>query len=677
MSLKNLKTNLKSLRYGQDQKGGGDSGQPFVQIPINSRVADALSNLSVGPDFPIRGGSLAANAAELDRFRISKFLKSNDGKLFLISQFGLQYSNPKIETGKAGGVIENTRFYNGGKNTLAQVFDQPFGIHWDRPGVGLQLGVKYAEKVGSQNVDNDPSINRLVALYNTKIENKGVLNSRSISSTIESIRTAGGLRAFLGAARETYKQNPNAVKLGISVLDDNFLFQYDGGPGSVYGLGQTQIQRFDNTTRAAKRTDYSELANNITIKRGPSGLGTPLNVNKRVVLNSTSAFYNTYGVTDFYIGTGNKVTRNAKNAFNELLNAPNASAQEPFSPNKESFLNKEIPNSAVNNFVFAPQTFLGYAMPYQMLMEQNIRNTTDPTDFRKKLVNGNIGKGALPNSPKDYNDKSGLVNITTRVGIGDPGRINRDRTNPYYTLSTTLGENGKGANNINTVDKVNYLPLYSKPTVEAPERTKGSRDLIKFRFEAISNNDPSQTTRMHFRAFLTGLNDNHNAEWSPHKFAGRGESFFTYQGFTRQVSFNFAIAPQSKDEMIPLYQKLNYLITNLYPDYNANGYMRGSFLLLTIGDYLYRTPGFLTSLNVTVNDDTPWEIAYNPNEDNTNDKTMMELPQVINVSCQFTPVHNILPRKGALVPLIANRPGSQFYNTKQLNQFGQTLQQYT
>jgi hypothetical protein len=38
---------------------------------------------------------------------------------------------------------------------------------------------------------------------------------------------------------------------------------------------------------------------------------------------------------------------------------------------------------------------------------------------------------------------------------------------------------------------------------------------------------------------------------------------------------------------------------------------------------------------------------------------------------------NILPRKGALVPLIANRPGSKFYNTQQQNQFGQKLQQYT
>jgi hypothetical protein len=674
MSLIDLKTNLKSLRYGQDQKGGGDSGQPFVQIPINSRVADALSNLSVGPDFPIRGGSLAANAAELDRDRISKFLKTNNGKLFLISQFGLQYSNPKIETGKAGGVVENTRFYNNGKNTLAQVFNQPFGIHWDRPGVGLQLGVKYAEKVGSQNIDNYSAANRLVALYNTKIENKGILNSKSISSTIESIKAAGGLRAYLAAARESYRQNPNAVKLGISVLDDNFLFQYDGGPGSVYGLGQTQIPRFDNTTSPRVQNSYTILGDTMLIKRGPNGDGTPLLFNsKRVRFQTATGLPNVKGAFDEYKRVSD---------VNAQIVYTNYSPTEPFSPNKDVYLNAEL-SGYKNNTITSPQTFLGYAMTYQMLMAQKIRNTNDPTDFRKQLIDnpniqgGPIGKGYLPNITKDYNDKSGLVNIVTRVGIGTPGLVGRDRTDPYYKLSTTLGENGKGANNPSTVDQVNFLPLYSKPTVEAPERTKGSRDLIKFRFEAVSNNNPSQTTRMHFRAFLTGLNDNHNADWTAHKFAGRGENFYTYQGFTRQVSFNFAIAPQSKDEMIPLYQKLNFLISNLYPDYNANGYMRGNFLLLTLGDYLYRTPGFITSLNVTVNDDTPWEIAYNPNITNTNDPVMMELPQVINVSCQFTPVMNILPRKGALVPLIANRPGSQFYNTKQLNQFGQTLQQYT
>ena len=34
MGLIDLKTNLKSLRYGNDQLGGGNSGQPYIKTPI-------------------------------------------------------------------------------------------------------------------------------------------------------------------------------------------------------------------------------------------------------------------------------------------------------------------------------------------------------------------------------------------------------------------------------------------------------------------------------------------------------------------------------------------------------------------------------------------------------------------------------------------------------------------
>ena len=34
MSLVNLQTNLKSLKFGKDRPGPGDSGQPYVKIPI-------------------------------------------------------------------------------------------------------------------------------------------------------------------------------------------------------------------------------------------------------------------------------------------------------------------------------------------------------------------------------------------------------------------------------------------------------------------------------------------------------------------------------------------------------------------------------------------------------------------------------------------------------------------
>ena len=33
-----LKTNLKSLKYGSDRPGGGWSGQPYVQFPIEDNA---------------------------------------------------------------------------------------------------------------------------------------------------------------------------------------------------------------------------------------------------------------------------------------------------------------------------------------------------------------------------------------------------------------------------------------------------------------------------------------------------------------------------------------------------------------------------------------------------------------------------------------------------------------
>jgi hypothetical protein len=197
--------------------------------------------------------------------------------------------------------------------------------------------------------------------------------------------------------------------------------------------------------------------------------------------------------------------------------------------------------------------------------------------------------------------------------------------------------------------------------------------MIKFAFEVMSNDNSSITTKVHFRAFLTNFSDNHGAEWSGQKYMGRGENFYAYQGFTREVSFQFKVAAQSKQEMLPLYQKLNHIVSSLYPDYQGGtSFMRGNLTQLTIGEYFYRTPGIIKSMNITVDDNYPWEIKYTepetekdkktnkdlggsyfPNanawEGNNNfinsnsDADQMELPQVLNVSVTFTPILNELP----------------------------------
>jgi hypothetical protein len=137
---------------------------------------------------------------------------------------------------------------------------------------------------------------------------------------------------------------------------------------------------------------------------------------------------------------------------------------------------------------------------------------------------------------------------------------------------------------------------------------------------------------------------------------GRGEDFFTYQGFSRTISFAFRVVAGSKEELRPMYNRLNNLLSQVYPDYSNAGIMRAPLVKLTIGDYIFRTPGFLENVNVTIdNGNTPWEIVLAE----YTDTDVRQLPHMVSVQCSFKPIMDLLPRKqdysNPFVPLIANR----------------------
>jgi hypothetical protein len=109
--------------------------------------------------------------------------------------------------------------------------------------------------------------------------------------------------------------------------------------------------------------------------------------------------------------------------------------------------------------------------------------------------------------------------------------------------------------------------------------------------------------------------------------------------------------------MQPLYKKVNQLISQVYPDYSPEyNLMRGNVVRLTIGDYLYRVPGFLDNVNVTIdNSNTPWEVLLGEYDE----PDVRQLPHMVTVQCSFKPIMDILPRKesynSSFVPLIANK----------------------
>ena len=514
--LVDLKTNLKSLKYGSDRPGGGWSGQPYIQFPIEdnttpSTIVEFYTKNRTSLDFPARGGGVTYQvgtqtytlASQIDKSRIKKFFEDKPrGAAFIQKQIGLQLSNPKIETGNTlagitqgaplSGLLENTRVYNNGKNTLEQVGVEGTGVHLTRHGT-MPFNIlekNYAATVGAQNKFNNSSQNRLLILQRLKMTKSPTQFSNP--ANVLDINTVNNL--------------------GIS-LNKNLLFQYLGGPGSTYGIGSTTIKRSDDTTK-----------------------------------------------------------------------------------------------------VFAQNT-----MTYDQLMSQNKTSIapSDIQDFRSKVDYSN-------SMPWDYKKSS----LEWRLNTGNPGSNQKPAD---YTITVDTG-----------IDKLNALPAFIFEDSVDPWAAKGkdTNDLIKFAFEAISNDNVGYSNAILFRAFLTSMSDNNSAELSAFKYMGRGETFRTYQGFDRSISFGFKIAAQSRAELKPLYTKLNQLISQVYPDYSpSTNFMRAPVIRLTIGDYIYRMPGFLESVNVTVDGTNSWEINIEESSD------VAQLPHSLDVTVSFKPIFDILPQR--------------------------------
>jgi hypothetical protein len=258
--------------------------------------------------------------------------------------------------------------------------------------------------------------------------------------------------------------------------------------------------------------------------------------------------------------------------------------------------------------------------------------------------------GATPFAP-DYNTE----NYDLRTNLGQPGqRANKNYSNyAKGVIDKSTNESFYGNQSVKNLgtyspglDKITSLPIYRS---EGVIQDSVINDLVKFRIAVIDNNAPNFKTFMHFRAFLGPMSDSYTANWTSFNYLGRGENFYTYNGFTRQISLSWTVAAQSKEELIPMYKKLNYLASSLTPDYgptsNRSGYMRGNLVQLTIGGYLYEQPGIITSLTYDIQEDTPWEIGINSDGDGGDDASVKEMPHIVRVTgFNFIPIQQFLPR---------------------------------
>ena len=653
MPLVNRTTNLKSLRYGNDRRGNGSSNQPYVNTPIPNGEGPGFGDA----DFLLRGGSLLPGAVVRDVSRLTQMMfdfKSPNGLLFTVKQNLLSRSGVNIKAqGKSSSVIGNPNRLplNNGiylpTSTLAQAAVNPLGGHLLKQGIN--------PFASTNDVANGNSLSTgfggFLPLANPIYLDTLAQNERQNSNEPGTSRLIQFTNAFIkDGVRKTDSPGRYVVQEATE------LYSYSGGPGSTLGVGKTRIsiskdrtgRNNPNLAGDKSTTDRFFSTSNKTTKPIPKptfGTSNGLFGSSNTPTPSFGTFGSSstalnYGREDYSVFTRPSIYYQAAKIFGKTLSTVYQSmGGVDLFQGKYTQVNNTNVLQDFSTSVFQPGTF----NPQAPSVVSGLENTLD---YNQLMVAGNSGsvdnailqdfrKETKSDSPKSINYTDPDQRLDGRVNLGNPGSKPLSRTS-YVT--------GRGT----ALDKINALQIYKSENIDT---TKPINDLVKFRIGVIDNDNPSLKTYIHFRAFINSMNDSYSAEWGSQKFTGRAENLYNYQGFDRSVSLSWTVAAQSKQELMPMYQKLNYLASLCAPDYSSDGYMRGNLIELTVGGYLYKQVGIMKGINYGVPSESPWEIGINDSsiegagfDKNRSDSSVKEMPFIIDVSgFEFIPIHDFVP----------------------------------
>jgi len=247
-------------------------------------------------------------------------------------------------------------------------------------------------------------------------------------------------------------------------------------------------------------------------------------------------------------------------------------------------------------------------------------------DFRKSVKKFNTYASS-------YDTTNGRKD--TRVRYGNPGGtdskvVGSNKQSPFKRFTSL--------NSSDVLDKINASKVY-----KAEQAKSTLKDLVNFRIGIIDNDNPRQKDYIHFRAFLKDIDDKYTSAWDSLDYVGRSEKFYNYKGgFERNISTSWVLAAQSKGELLPMYQKLNFLASTLAGDYSSAGYNRGNLSTLTIGDYVVEQPGFFKAISFKMKQGNSWELGINQ----SGTQEGPQLCHIIEVSnFEFTCIHDFRPQK--------------------------------
>ena len=224
MPLVDLKTDLKSLKYGKDRPGGGSSKQPFIQtkaknsfdLPIE-KLGNEVAGVPAGPDFILRGGLLAPVRAATDASRLFQlFTQTPSGLQFTAKQNILSRTSVETESSTSPG----------------------YGFKAVNQGIYTPLSTLGQTTVG---------------FSGTHLNLLGLDPTSPMTGVVDGgLFPGAGLNRYDDVVKNKDKEDNRLVKLtdkkiNAETSDPNIL-SYSGGPGSVLGIGKTNIKFTDQRT---------------------------------------------------------------------------------------------------------------------------------------------------------------------------------------------------------------------------------------------------------------------------------------------------------------------------------------------------------------------------------------------------------------------------------------------
>lgn len=591
-------------------------------------------------------------SAPIDVIRVTKFLTSGAGILFLGKQFLLQTSNPYNETriyNPTSPIVAAGMGLTGNVARPQRNFDTSAGLAGI---VGTLVGSSIQNAIFGAPKINPPSGTLPAGLptINANTDGKGLLRAQTANKgqgVLEKRwgRAGSGGGSFLKNLISStfsnfisHNQSPANVRsdehayglmiAGGSAKSGYSRFGYIGQSGLPIDFHQVwfggtagSMRRFDEKNKTSAKiyinpdgTPNIKLLSGGTVVNGEvpyiPGVGTVgYTVESSTIESKPGIRY------EDAVGVNSKASDKDYYAASDIM--VNYSA---YSVPESEYVTKRIDKTAIE------KSNENLTKVINSLKKSGIYDVTSPNE-----------SVIIPNGKNNDLLVSGYNAIfKTKDSIGSTSPLNykigalaeyRDKDVRMVSndLTTNVVDNSYKLPTAGNFDAINTLQVLDKDRKIINSKLKSWEKWEPYKDDVIALYfyDVVNQKYIPFRAAVKGIGESGNASWEELPFIGRADKVYSYGGFSRKLTMKLSIVISSIVELAPTWQRINYMTSLLKPANYTTAYFNNSMnrfmippmIMFTLGDMYKDQPILIESISTTIPEDAAWETQHQLSEE--------------------------------------------------------------